>query len=76
MRIAFLVPDPDYPEPWLWTFGPQAAALVAAGRPHPHHACVAASRLTPAEHGAVRAQRVAGVNRRAESHVGKFAVIK
>ena len=31
MRIAFLVPDPDYPEPWLWTFDPQAAALVAAG---------------------------------------------
>ena len=31
MRIAVLVPDPDYPEPWLWTYDPQAAALTAAG---------------------------------------------
>lgn len=26
-----LVPDPDYPEPWRWTYDPQAAALAAAG---------------------------------------------
>jgi glutathione synthase/RimK-type ligase-like ATP-grasp enzyme len=31
MRIAILVPAPDYPEPWRWTFDPQAAALTAAG---------------------------------------------
>ena len=31
MRIAILVPDPDYPEPWAWTYYPQAAALTAAG---------------------------------------------
>jgi glutathione synthase/RimK-type ligase-like ATP-grasp enzyme len=31
MRIAMLVPDSDYPEPWAWTFDPQAAALRAAG---------------------------------------------
>lgn len=31
MRIAILVPDPDYPEPWWWTYDPQAAALVNAG---------------------------------------------
>jgi glutathione synthase/RimK-type ligase-like ATP-grasp enzyme len=31
MRIAFLVPDPDYPEPWRWTYDPQAAALTTAG---------------------------------------------
>src|SRR5579864_2162010 len=31
MRIAVLVPDPAYPEPWLWTYDPQAAALTAAG---------------------------------------------
>jgi glutathione synthase/RimK-type ligase-like ATP-grasp enzyme len=31
MRFAVLVPDPAYPEPWLWTFDPQAAALTAAG---------------------------------------------
>ena len=30
-RIAILVPDPDYPEPWRWTYDPQAAALTAAG---------------------------------------------
>jgi glutathione synthase/RimK-type ligase-like ATP-grasp enzyme len=30
-RIAVLVPDPDYPEPWRWTYDPQAAALTAAG---------------------------------------------
>lgn len=26
-----LVPDPDYPEPWQWTFDPEAAALRNAG---------------------------------------------
>ena len=31
MRIAVLVPDPDYPEPYRWTFDPEAAALTAAG---------------------------------------------
>ena len=31
MRIAILVPDPDYPEPWRWTYDPQAAALAKAG---------------------------------------------
>ena len=31
MRIAFLVPAPDYPEPWRWAFDVEAAALVAAG---------------------------------------------
>jgi glutathione synthase/RimK-type ligase-like ATP-grasp enzyme len=31
MRIAVLVPDPAYPEPWRWTFDPQAAALTRAG---------------------------------------------
>ena len=31
MRIAVLVPDPAYSEPWLWTYDPQAAALTAAG---------------------------------------------
>jgi glutathione synthase/RimK-type ligase-like ATP-grasp enzyme len=31
MRIAVLVPDPDYPEPWRWTYDPEAAALTAAG---------------------------------------------
>lgn len=31
MRIAFLVPDPDYPEPWRWAFDVEAQALVAAG---------------------------------------------
>ena len=31
MRIAVLVPDPAYPEPWAWTYDPQAAALRQAG---------------------------------------------
>jgi glutathione synthase/RimK-type ligase-like ATP-grasp enzyme len=31
MRIAILVPAPDYPEPWRWAFEPQAAALVRGG---------------------------------------------
>jgi glutathione synthase/RimK-type ligase-like ATP-grasp enzyme len=31
MRIAFLVPDPDYPEPWGWAFDVEADALKAAG---------------------------------------------
>jgi glutathione synthase/RimK-type ligase-like ATP-grasp enzyme len=31
MRIAVLVPDPVYPEPYRWTFDPEAAALTAAG---------------------------------------------
>ena len=31
MRIAVLVPDPDYPEPWRWTYEPQAAPLTEAG---------------------------------------------
>jgi glutathione synthase/RimK-type ligase-like ATP-grasp enzyme len=31
MRIAVLVPDPDYPEPWRWTFDVEAEALAAAG---------------------------------------------
>jgi glutathione synthase/RimK-type ligase-like ATP-grasp enzyme len=31
MRIAVLVPAPDYPEPWHWTFDVEAEALVAAG---------------------------------------------
>jgi glutathione synthase/RimK-type ligase-like ATP-grasp enzyme len=31
MRIAFLVPDPDYPEPWRWAFDVESEALVAAG---------------------------------------------
>lgn len=31
MRIAFLVPDPDYPEPWRWAFDVEAQALIAAG---------------------------------------------
>jgi glutathione synthase/RimK-type ligase-like ATP-grasp enzyme len=31
MRIAMLVPAPDYPEPWRWTFDPQAEALRAGG---------------------------------------------
>jgi len=30
-RVAILVPDPEYPEPWRWTYDPQAAALRAAG---------------------------------------------
>jgi glutathione synthase/RimK-type ligase-like ATP-grasp enzyme len=31
VRIAVLVPDLAYPEPWRWTYDPQAAALTAAG---------------------------------------------
>ena len=31
MRIAVLVPDPGYPEPWRWTYDPQAKALAGAG---------------------------------------------
>jgi glutathione synthase/RimK-type ligase-like ATP-grasp enzyme len=31
MRVAILVPDPEYREPWRWSFDPQAAALTAAG---------------------------------------------
>ena len=31
MRIAILVPDPDYPEPWRWTYDPESAALASGG---------------------------------------------
>ena len=31
MRIAFLVPDRDYPEPWRWAFDVEAQALIGAG---------------------------------------------
>jgi glutathione synthase/RimK-type ligase-like ATP-grasp enzyme len=31
MRIAFLVPAPDYPEPWHWAFEPEAGVLREAG---------------------------------------------
>lgn len=31
MRIAVLVPDPEYPEPWGWTFDVEADALRQAG---------------------------------------------
>jgi glutathione synthase/RimK-type ligase-like ATP-grasp enzyme len=31
MRIAFLVPAPDYPEPWLWAYDPEAEVLRQAG---------------------------------------------
>ena len=31
MRIAVLVPDPDYPEPWSWAFDVEARALIEAG---------------------------------------------
>jgi glutathione synthase/RimK-type ligase-like ATP-grasp enzyme len=31
MRVAILVPAPDYPEPWRWTYDPEAQALAAAG---------------------------------------------
>lgn len=31
MRAAILVPDPDYPEPWRWTYDPEAAVLESAG---------------------------------------------
>ena len=39
MRIAFLVPDPEYPEPWRWAFEGchtdrhTAATIRAAGFP-------------------------------------------
>lgn len=31
MRIAILVPAPDYPEPWAWTYDVEAAVLTDAG---------------------------------------------
>jgi glutathione synthase/RimK-type ligase-like ATP-grasp enzyme len=31
MRIAILVPAPEYPEPWRWTYDPEAEALAAGG---------------------------------------------
>jgi glutathione synthase/RimK-type ligase-like ATP-grasp enzyme len=31
VRLAVLVPDPDYPEPWAWAFDVEADALKAAG---------------------------------------------
>lgn len=31
MRIAVLVPDPAYPEPWRWTYDPESEALAAGG---------------------------------------------
>ena len=31
MRVAILVPAPDYPEPWAWTYDVEAAALRSAG---------------------------------------------
>ena len=31
MRLAVLVPDPDYPEPWAWAFDVEADALREAG---------------------------------------------
>lgn len=31
MRIAVLVPAPDYPEPWRWAYDVEAAALIDAG---------------------------------------------
>src|SRR3954453_6766481 len=31
MRIAVLVPDPDYPEPWRWAYDVEAGALEIAG---------------------------------------------
>jgi len=30
MRIAVLVPDPGYPEPWRWTYDPEAEALASS----------------------------------------------
>jgi glutathione synthase/RimK-type ligase-like ATP-grasp enzyme len=30
MRVAILVPDRDYPEPWRWSYDPEAEALIAA----------------------------------------------
>ena len=31
MRVAILVPEPAYPEPWRWAFDVEANALAAAG---------------------------------------------
>ena len=31
MRIAVLVPAPDYPEPWAWAYDVEAAALASSG---------------------------------------------
>lgn len=31
LKLAFLVPDPDYAEEWRWAFDAEAAALVAGG---------------------------------------------
>lgn len=31
MRIAILIPDPAYPEPWHWAYDVEAEALVSAG---------------------------------------------
>ena len=31
MRLAFLVPAPDYPEPWRWAFDAEASALERRG---------------------------------------------
>lgn len=31
MRIALLVPEPDYPEPWRWAYDVEAAALETGG---------------------------------------------
>jgi glutathione synthase/RimK-type ligase-like ATP-grasp enzyme len=31
MRIAVLVPDPDYPEPWRWAYDVEAGILANAG---------------------------------------------
>lgn len=31
MRLAFLIPDPDYPEAWNWAFEVEAEALIAGG---------------------------------------------
>ena len=31
MRVAILVPDRDYPEPWRWSYEPEAEALISAG---------------------------------------------
>jgi glutathione synthase/RimK-type ligase-like ATP-grasp enzyme len=31
MRIALLVPGPDYPEPWRWAYDLEASALARAG---------------------------------------------
>ena len=31
MRIAVLVPDPAYPEPWRWAYDIEAGVLADAG---------------------------------------------